>query len=95
MYLILGQNHRHVTGHAGQGDRFHRRGKAYYGEDAADDGSAYDEYDETYWPEADYDDTVYYHNDLDEQEDWEAGDEFDQEAGYYDDEPPPDPSAEA
>ena len=100
MYLILGQDHRHVAGHAGQGDRFHRRGKAYYGEDAADDGSAYDpvesyEYDETYWPEADYDDTVYYHNDLDEQEDWEAGDEFDQEAGYYGDEPPPDPSAEA
>ena len=54
------------------------------------------EQDETYWPEADYDDTAYYHNDLDEEDEWDAGDDFDQEAGYYGgDDPLPDPAAEA
>ena len=101
MYLILGQDHRHVAGHAGQGDRYHRRGRAYFGED--DDASAYDpvesyEWDEQQWPEDNNDDSVYYNDDYGDEEGWEADEGFDQEAGYFGGDGPQqqhDPAAEA
>lgn len=98
MFLILGQDHKHVAGHPNRFQRGGRGQPAYFGEDDAtyDHVESY-EMDEPYWQETEYDETVLYEYDQSEYADWEA-DDFDGDAAYYyngDEEAAGDPAAEA